>query len=345
MSPYSVSAAGFHASAGWMLRFMGVSTLGAVTPTNRYGSAGRSPAAKPRPLWAAPRRAAKAALPTFAAEPEPATAPKGRSAGDREGGAQARDLEDLAGRRLEPPKFDAASALAGALQRPHEHAEAGRVDEVHPGEIDDDLAGTLLDQPVELVPQRRRGGHVDLALDDDRWRAAVVTDRDPEVIARGRVRAGGDHDGQTTQPLSPVNQLEPHGGAPGVRVVAPSIGERVDDLEPAAVDAIGVERPELGLAAPDVAHLDAGAVVVEPDGNTRLSARVPVGVRDELAGQEEDQLDEVVGAPPSPQRGGDESARAGRAGRHRGKDGRELVRRLLAPANAAPGAARVRRHA
>src|SRR5213594_2238531 len=99
MSPYSVSAAGFHASAGWMLRFMGVSTLGAVTPTNRYGSAGPSPAAKPR-----------------------SPPPKGGS-GDREGGAQARDLEDLAGRRLEPPQLDAASALAGPLQRPDEHAE------------------------------------------------------------------------------------------------------------------------------------------------------------------------------------------------------------------------------
>src|SRR5256885_1371101 len=258
MWPYSVAAAGFHASAGWMLRFMGVSTLGAVTPTNRYGSAGRSPAAKPRPLWA--------------------TAPKGRSAGDREGGAQARDLEDLAGRRLEPPKFDAASALAGALQRPHEHAEAGRVDEVHPREVDDDLAGTLLDQPVELVPQRRRGRHVDLALDDDRWRAAVVADRDLEVIARGRVRAGRDHDGQATQPLTPVNQLEPHGGASGVRVVAPSIGERVDDLQPAAVDAIGVQRPELGLAPPGAAHLDPGAVVFQPGRHTRLRARMAGGV-------------------------------------------------------------------
>src|SRR5260370_39432367 len=134
MSPYSVSAAGFQASAGWMLRFMGVSTLGAVTPTNRHGSAGRG--------------AAKNDV----------------SAGDREGGAQARDLEDLAGRRPEPPQLDAPSALAGPLQRPDEHAETGRVDELHPGEIDDDLAGALLDQPVELVPQRPRRGHVDLAL-------------------------------------------------------------------------------------------------------------------------------------------------------------------------------------
>src|SRR5258708_21595871 len=97
MSPYSVSAPGFHGSAGWMLRFMGVSTLGAVTPTNRYGSAGPSPAAKPRRLWAAPRRAAKAPLPTFAAEPEPPPAPKGTSARAREGGAPARGLQDPAG--------------------------------------------------------------------------------------------------------------------------------------------------------------------------------------------------------------------------------------------------------
>src|SRR2546429_4660 len=173
MSPYSVSAAGFHASAAWMLRFMGVSTLGAVTPTTRYGSAGPSPAAKPR-----------------AAERPKMIG----SAGDGEGRAQARDLEDLAGRRLEPPQLDAASALAGPLQRPDEHAEAGRVDEVHAGEIDDDLAGALLDEPVELVPQRRRGCHVDLALDDDRWRAP----------RRGcsRRRAGGNHASRCPRPGS-----------------------------------------------------------------------------------------------------------------------------------------------
>src|SRR6266516_6227618 len=124
MSPYSVSAPGFHASAAWMLRFMGVSTLGAVTPTNRYGSAAPVNQAK---------RSGRAV-----------TAPESRSAGDREGGAQARDLEDLAGRGLEPPQLDAAAALAGPLQRPDEHAEAGRVDEVHAGEVDDDLAGALL---------------------------------------------------------------------------------------------------------------------------------------------------------------------------------------------------------
>src|SRR5918996_4037495 len=110
MSPYSTSAAGFHGSAAWMLRFMGVSTLGAVTPTNRYGSAEASAAAKP-----------------------------GGSAGDGEGGAQAGDLEHLAGRRLEPPELDAAPALTGPLQCPDEDAEAGRVDEVHTREVDDDL--------------------------------------------------------------------------------------------------------------------------------------------------------------------------------------------------------------
>src|SRR5260370_16858281 len=166
MSPYSVSAAGFHPSAAWMLRFMGVSTLGAVTPTNRYGSAGPSPAAK--------RRAAE--------RPRMIV-----SAGDGEGGAQARDLEDLAGRGLEPPQLDAATALAGPLQCPDEHAEAGRVDEVHTGELDDDLAGALFDQPVELVPQRRRGAHVDLALAGARRRPPLVTPPAPTSIPPARV--------------------------------------------------------------------------------------------------------------------------------------------------------------
>src|SRR5436309_5170542 len=258
MSPYSVSAPAFLPSAVWMLRFMGVSTLGAVTPTNRYGSAGRMKVAKRRACCRCKHRWVE--KPVLDACFGPNGGAGVRSAGDGEGGAQPGDLEDLAGRGLEPPQLDTTTALAGPLQRPDEHAEAGRVDEVHAGEVDDDLAGALLDQPVELVAQRRRGRDVDLAFDDDRRCAGVVTDRDPKVLARGQVRAGGDHGGKNTQPLPPVNQLEPHGGASCVRVVAPSIGESVHDLEPAAVDAIGVDRPQLGLAAPAVAHFDAGAV-------------------------------------------------------------------------------------
>src|SRR5215218_6151691 len=146
MSPYSVSAAGFHGRAAWMLRFMGVSTLGAVTPTNRYGSAGPSTAAK-----------------QAAEQPQEVV-----SVGDREDRAQAGDVEDLARRRLEAPQLDPAPALPGPFQRPDEDPEAGRVDEVHAGEVDDDLARALLDEPVELVPERRSGGDIDLALDGHR---------------------------------------------------------------------------------------------------------------------------------------------------------------------------------
>src|SRR3954447_20312104 len=97
MSPYSVSAAGFHGSAAWMLRFMGVSTLGAVTPTNRTVAPG----------WST-RRSRD--------HPAPAS-----GSGDREGGAQAGDLEALPSRGLEPPQLDAAATLAGPLQCPDEH--------------------------------------------------------------------------------------------------------------------------------------------------------------------------------------------------------------------------------
>src|SRR5919201_1685971 len=106
MSPYSASAAGFHGNAARMVRSMGVSTLGAVTTTDRTVA----PALGPR------RSQAR----------------RGTSIGDREGGVEARDLEDLAGRRLEPRQLDATAALAGALQRTDEDPEAGRVDEVHP---------------------------------------------------------------------------------------------------------------------------------------------------------------------------------------------------------------------
>src|SRR4249919_1866306 len=175
MSPYSASAASFHGSAGWMLRFMGVSTLGAVTPTNRTVAPGTSTRRSRGP------RSGPGVI---------------ASAGDRERGAQAGDLEDLARRGLEAPQLDAATTLAGPFQGPDEHPEAGRVDEVHPGEVDDDLAAALLDEPVELVPQRRCRGHVDLALDDHRRRPRVVADRDPKVLARGQVRARRDHGGQ-----------------------------------------------------------------------------------------------------------------------------------------------------
>src|SRR5262245_14736423 len=299
MSPYSTSAAGFHASAARMVRSMGVSTLGAVTPTNRTVAPG-------------PARQRKAAATV--------------SVGDREGGVQAGDLEHLAGRRLEPPELDAAPALPGSLQRADEDPEPGRVDEVHPREVDDDTARAPFDEPVQLVAQSRGRGDVHLALDDDGRRAGVVTYRDPEVFARGLIRAGGDHAANNTQALRPASQLEPDGGAAVVRVVTPPIGERVDDLEPAAVDPISVDRTQLGPASADVAHFDADAHAVEADQDAGLGARVPIGVRDELARQKEDQLDEVVGTVPAPECRGDESARAGGARRHRWKDGRHLVR-------------------
>ena len=109
-------------------------------------------------------------------------------------------------------------------------------------------------------------------------------------------------------------------------------------------DRFRIEGPQLGLAAADVPHFDVGAIVLEPDGDARLRAGVPIRVGDELAGQEEDQLDEIVRAFPTPQRGGDESARARRARRDRGKNRRKLVCALVASLSEAPGAACRRGH-
>src|SRR5262249_37677130 len=205
MSPYSASAASFHGSAARMARSMGVSTLGAVTPTDRYGSAAPTAAAKRR---------------------------RPRSAGDREGGVEAGDLEDLAGRRLEPTQLDPTSALASPLQRPDEDPQAGRVDEVHAREVDDDPTGAILDEPVQLVAEGRRGGDVHLSLDDDDGDVGVFAHRDAEVFTRVLIRAGGDHGGQTTRALGLSSQLEPDRGAARARVVAPARGDGVDDLSP-----------------------------------------------------------------------------------------------------------------
>src|SRR6266511_3411420 len=175
MSPYSASVPGFQSSAGRMLRFMGVSTLGAFTPTNRTVAPGCG------------RRRSRTLRRLGRLE---------RSAGDRERRAQAGDVEDLAGGGLEAPELDGAAALAGPLERPDEHAQAGRVDEIHPREVDDDRGRAPLDQAVQLVTERRCGGDIHLALDHDRRLSGLVLHRDAKALVRRQVRAVGDHGGR-----------------------------------------------------------------------------------------------------------------------------------------------------
>ena len=63
-----------------------------------------------------------------------------------------------------------------------QHAQPGRVQEVHPFEVDDDLAMALADQLDELLAQPRRAVHVDLTLDrENRERRSAVVYLQPEL--------------------------------------------------------------------------------------------------------------------------------------------------------------------
>lgn len=92
-------------------------------------------------------------------------------------------------------------------------------------------------------------------------------------------------------------ELEPHALALGVELDATCTRHGLDQKEPAATDLIGIEVAlgEQGLAA--VADLDPEGAVVAVGPNVDLGAAVDDGVRGELAGEQRDDVDEVVKAP------------------------------------------------
>src|SRR5690348_9237543 len=77
-------------------------------------------------------------------------------AGDRE------DLEDAVVLAHEPHR---PAAGAGELQPADEHPEAGRVEERHLGEVDDETGATTDDLLVELLAHERSRVHVDLTAE------------------------------------------------------------------------------------------------------------------------------------------------------------------------------------
>src|SRR6266536_1802994 len=322
MSPYSTSAPGFQASAGSIVRFMGVSTLGAVTPTNLTVApdAGR-------------RRSRSRVRVRLVGRPGPAAR---ASAGYVERRAQAGDVEDLARRRLEGPQLELAPTLPGALERPHEDPEPRRVDELHAAEIDHDPLRAAIDESVQLVTDGGGGRDIDLPLDGDRHRARVIANGDAKVLSRRYVGTRRNHDGEVTQPLPPGNQLEPHDVAIAIRVVPPPIGECVHDVQAAPVGPVGVERAQLDAAPARVPNLDMHAVVGAADRDARRRVREAIRVRDQLAREERHALHELVRAAPTAQRAGHEAAGARGARRDRGKHGGHLAHRLRPHAGFAP---------
>ena len=95
---------------------------------------------------------------------------------DREHRRQPGDLEHLEDPGLGAHQRQVAAVAAQALEAADQHAQPGRVEEVHAFEIDDDLAVPLADQLDQPLPQARRAVDVDLALDSQNRerRSAVV---------------------------------------------------------------------------------------------------------------------------------------------------------------------------
>ena len=88
----------------------------------------------------------------------------------------------LCGRAREVAHHDRAVALAGALQRADEHAEARRVDERHLGHVDPDRrAGVAVDQVGERLLELGHRGDVELTARDDA-RIVALTHLEPRDV-------------------------------------------------------------------------------------------------------------------------------------------------------------------
>ena len=77
------------------------------------------------------------------------------------------DLEDLEDRGSEQTRASSPSLVRTRLSAPTEDPEPGRVEELDPVEVDDDVVATVVDQLDELLAQPGRGGDIDLAGDGD----------------------------------------------------------------------------------------------------------------------------------------------------------------------------------
>ena len=94
---------------------------------------------------------------------------------DREDLRQAGDLEHLEDPLVGAHQGEVAVVAAQPLEPAHQHAEAGRVEEVHALQVDDDLVLALAHQFDQLFPQPGRRVDVDFPFDrQHRVRAPAV---------------------------------------------------------------------------------------------------------------------------------------------------------------------------
>ena len=110
---------------------------------------------------------------------------------DVEGSVEAGDLEDLRDPLLGADERQVAVEAAEPLHATDQHAEAGRVEELHLVEVDHDLLGTGTRQLHQLLPQTRSGGQIHLTSNrQHRERLPALVDLElqvhaPETLANG----------------------------------------------------------------------------------------------------------------------------------------------------------------
>jgi hypothetical protein len=95
---------------------------------------------------------------------------------------QPRELQDPRDRRLGVHDPERPTMLVALFPEVDEHADAGRIREADPGQVKDETrAAHVVKDPVDLVPQQRCRGHVEIADDRDRRAGRVTTDIDVDA--------------------------------------------------------------------------------------------------------------------------------------------------------------------
>jgi hypothetical protein len=100
---------------------------------------------------------------------------------DREHLREPGDLEHLQDAALRADEDELAVVAAHPLEAADEHAEAGRVEEVHALEVDDDLVLALTDELDEALSEAGCGVHVDLTLDRQHRPAVALGHLESEI--------------------------------------------------------------------------------------------------------------------------------------------------------------------
>ena len=115
------------------------------------------------------------------------------------------------------------------LERADQHAEPGRVEEVHPAQVDHDLAGPTVDQLEEPFPQSRRGVDVHLTADLEHRVLAHGAGRQRQLhrsSSSRRLSWASNH--PATWPCRVHRRSLPHTHGPGFSI--PNTSARVQDV-------------------------------------------------------------------------------------------------------------------